>query len=140
HAAPGRGDRRARRPAGLRHGDLRALSVATRRACQGLARIRLESRYAEGVDVRVGENTGRVPETWLARVLQAIARQSEGVGFARDRLRRIRRWPRAFCNDRERAANPAGDTRDQADVSRGRVAVMRRGDWRQTRDERLGHA
>ncbi len=59
HAGPGRGDRGARRAAGVREGDRGEVPEASRRARQGPRRGRLEGRRAARVDVHLGEDAGR---------------------------------------------------------------------------------
>ena len=87
HADPGRGDRRARRAAGVRRRDRDALPEAPRRPRQGPARGGVEGRHPEGVDVRVGEDSrdayraaGSLEFTkqLLARAKVSV---SPGIGF-----------------------------------------------------------
>ena len=123
HADPGGGDRRARRPAGLRRRDRRS-STSKRRdvLVQGAARGRLDGRRAEGVDVRLGARSRRP----TARRARSSSRRScwtrrrssvsPGIGFGDygDDARALRA-------DREREPHPAGDPRHQGDVPEGRA-------------------
>ena len=83
HADPGRGDRRAGGPAGLRRRDRDEVPEAPRRAGQGPARGRLDGRHPEGVDVRVGEDP--------RRLRGRRARSSSPSGCSRRRRCRCRR-------------------------------------------------
>ena len=74
----------------------------------------------EGVDVRVGEDSGALPRRRLARIREAAAREGEGLGVAGHRLRRVRRRLCPFRADREQRAHAAGGPRHQADVPRRR--------------------
>ena len=80
----------------------------------GLETRRLAGGEAEGLDVRVGADSGEVPRDGLAGILQAAAREGAGRRFAGDRLRTAGRRLRALRADRERPANPPGSSLDQA--------------------------
>src|SRR5215472_7625537 len=83
----------------------------------------MDGRRPQGLDVRVGEDSGTVPETRLAGVHQEAACAGEGIGVPGHRLRRVRRRPRSLRHDRERASYSTSDPRHQADVPRRRAPM-----------------
>ena len=119
HADPGGGDRRARRPAGLRAP--RSPPKYQRRRdvlVQGPARGRLDGRRTRRRRCTCGRRfpspTARAGSLEFAKRLLA---RGQGVGVAGHRLRRVRRRPRPLRADRERGPHPAGGARHQARCS-----------------------
>ena len=102
--------------AGVRARDLRELSQAARRAGGGVEQGGLAGGAAQGHDVRVGADSGAVPEAGIAGVFEDSADRGEGGGFAGDRVWGLRRRACAVLANRERGADAAGAEGDSADA------------------------
>ena len=96
----------------------RQVPAPARRAGQGTAR----GRVGRWRCPRPRCTSGRaIPERYRAlgslEFSKHLAGGGQGVGVARHRLRRLRRWPRAVRLDRERKPHSPGHARHQGDVA-----------------------
>ena len=92
------------------------IPAPARCAGEGARRVGLAGRHPEGIDVRLGADSRALSPAWIARVLQAIAGTSQGLGIPGCRVRRLRRRPCTVRADRERKPYPAGRPRHQDDA------------------------
>src|SRR5438067_476410 len=109
----------------MRRRDPPHLREAAQRHGEGAARLGLDGREAESVDVHLGKDPRLLRQAWLDRVHQAPADAGKDRRGPRHRFWRLWRRSCAHRADRERAAPAPGGARHPRHVPQGRTAPRR---------------